>query len=199
MSLPKKQGELFDNFDLIHQSNQSSPKLDLDQELLTQWQESIHSYQLKLFTGENLFQSQGSLFAQETESQDTFTNPLKLTPVPLNFWRLPHIDHKGPAIYFVMDQPSSECNLLLYIGETIAAEKRWKGDHDCKKYVDAYLEAFQKANLNTHISIRFWCDVPHKTKARRQLEQILIQKWLPPFNKETRDRWKTPFTSQAHS
>jgi hypothetical protein len=27
------------------------------------------------------------------------------------------------------------------------------------------------------------------------LEQALIQRWKPPFNKETRGRWSTPFTA----
>ena len=32
--------------------------------------------------------------------------------------------------------------------------------------------------------------------ARRALEQQLIQRWWPPFNKETRRRWATPFTAE---
>ena len=34
------------------------------------------------------------------------------------------------------------------------------------------------------------------TRARRALEQQLIQRWWPPFNKETRQRWATPFTAE---
>ena len=45
-------------------------------------------------------------------------------------------------------------------------------------------------------AIRFCSDVPRSTKARRALEQALIQHWLPPFNKETRQRWATPFTAE---
>jgi hypothetical protein len=37
--------------------------------------------------------------------------------------------------------------------------------------------------------------VPAQVKPRRALEQALIQRWLPPFNKETRARWATPFTA----
>ena len=29
-----------------------------------------------------------------------------------------------------------------------------------------------------------------------QIEQNLIKKWLPPFNKETRRHWSTPFTAE---
>jgi len=105
--------------------------------------------------------------------------------------------HKGPAIYFVMDKViNSEENIILYIGETISAEKRWKGEHDCKNYLSNYSDTLQKATLTTKLNIRFWLDVPIKTKERRKLEQKLIQTWLPPFNKETRGIWATPFTSQ---
>ena len=48
------------------------------------------------------------------------------------------------------------------------------------------------------LSVSFWLDVPTKTKERRKLEQKLIQAWLPPFNKETREIWATPFTSQIN-
>ena len=50
--------------------------------------------------------------------------------------------------------------------------------------------------MTTKLNIRFWLDVPIKTKERRKLEQKLIQAWLPPFNKETRGIWATPFTSE---
>ena len=88
-----------------------------------------------------------------------------------------------------MEQP-----LLLYVGETLAADRRWKGEHDCKAYLAAYGEALQRCCLPPQLSIRFWSDAPTDTRARRTLEQALIQRWLPPFNKETRQRWSTPFT-----
>ena len=89
-----------------------------------------------------------------------------------------------------------DSHIILYIGETIKADKRWKGDHDCKNYLQKYYEAFEKNDLKTQTSIRFWIDVPRETKARRKLEQQLIQLWLPPFNKETRANWSTPFTAE---
>ena len=84
-------------------------------------------------------------------------------------------------------------DLLLYLGETCQADRRWKGEHDCKAYLAAYGEALLKANLGCQLSIRFWLDVPSAIGARRALEQALIRRWLPPFNKETRSRWATPF------
>ena len=123
-------------------------------------------------------------------------NFLELTPLPLNFWRWPKAQHYGPAIYLVMDKIEEfDSHIMLYIGETISADKRWKGDHDCKQYLQAYKEACQKAGLTNQLSIRFWKDVPKETKSRRSLEQQLIQNWRPAFNKETRILWETPFTN----
>jgi hypothetical protein len=85
--------------------------------------------------------------------------------------------------------------LLLYIGETGRADRRWKGEHDCKRYLAAYGEALQRCGLAPALSIRFWSDVPVAIRPRRALEQALIRRWLPPFNKETRERWATPFTA----
>ena len=86
-------------------------------------------------------------------------------------------------------------HILLYVGETNSASQRWKGAHDCKGYLAAYCESLVKAGLKSQLSIRFWFDVPQNTILRRKLEQELIQRWLPPFNKETRHLWATPFTS----
>ena len=100
-------------------------------------------------------------------------------------------------MYFVIDSMESS-KIILYIGETNSANKRWKGEHDCKNYLSNYSDCLQKANIPTKLNIRFWLDVPIKTKERRKLEQKLIQAWLPPFNKETREIWSTPFTSQIN-
>ncbi|KGG11945.1 MULTISPECIES: hypothetical protein [Prochlorococcus] len=192
----KRQGELFDDFDSFYQSPaKSSNELFLSKEVLENWQRTVCAHQSDLFQGKLNTRLQGSLFSQNSETPRNNLNPLKLTPLPINFWKWPRSDHTGPAIYLVMDKLSNSSNLLLYIGETLAAEKRWKGEHDCKKYVEAYLQSLQKAGLEAQLSIRFWSDVPQETKARRLLEQKLIQAWLPPFNKETRNRWGTPFTS----
>ncbi len=49
--------------------------------------------------------------------------------------------------------------------------------------------------MGCQLSIRFWSDAPAGTRQRRALEQALIRLWQPPFNKETRGRWATPFTT----
>ncbi len=192
------QGELFSGVDLSCE-NQLKKELSLTKEILENWQKKVQTYQSKLFKEKYTDQAQGSFFKRDLRSSVKSLNPLKLTPLPLNFWRWPISTHQGPAIYIVMDKPINlESHLLLYIGETLAADKRWKGEHDCKNYLMAYEEAFKKAGLATQLSIRFWIDVPKDTKPRRKLEQELIQHWLPPFNKETRNRWSTPFTTQTH-
>ena len=50
--------------------------------------------------------------------------------------------------------------IILYIGETNSANKRWKGEHDCKNYLMNYKEALANNNLSSHQDIRFFLDVP---------------------------------------
>ena len=123
-------------------------------------------------------------------------DPLALVALPLQFWRWPEAPQKGAALYFVVDRPRHLASpLLLYVGETGQADRRWKGEHDCKDYLAAYGEALQQVGLECQLSIRFWSDAPALTRQRRALEQALIRLWQPPFNKETRGRWATPFTA----
>ncbi|WP_259721983.1 GIY-YIG nuclease family protein [Synechococcus sp. CS-1328] len=166
------------------------------------WQGALASHQQPLFNataaGLDPAAQQGLLFGPPSQPQRLAgrLDPLSLTPQSLSFWRWPSSSHQGAAVYLVMDRPAeAPCPLLLYVGETSRADRRWKGDHDCKSYLSAYGEALRAADLQPQLSIRFWCDVPSTTAARRALEQALIQQWLPPFNKETRERWSTPFTA----
>ncbi len=199
MKTPKGQRKLFLNDGSINGTSPTDQEISLSKDLLRSWQKRIQNYQSNLFKGVAQSHQQGSFFKDgEQTSFDNF-DPLKLTPLPLSFWRWPKAQTLGPAIYLVMDRLEN-CNshLLLYIGETIAAEQRWKGDHDCKAYLSAYSEALGNAEIKNQLSIRFWSDVPEDTKKRRQLEQQLIRNWLPPFNKETRARWSTPFTAEIN-
>ena len=137
---------------------------------------------------------QGLLFAESSAANAPLVDPLALQPQPLSFWRWPTAQVRGAALYFVLDRPEQLTHpLLLYVGETAHAEQRWKGEHDCKAYLAAYGEALQKASLSPRLSISFWSDAPNQTRERRALEQRLIRHWLPPFNKENRSRWATPF------
>ena len=192
MPSPPRQGNLFEQPAPASHENESA-EWALNEQQLQSWQERIHSFQSPLFESDSPRQEQGSLFGSE-EAAAAGVQPLSLKPLPLSFWRWPQSPHQGAALYWVMDRPAGlKHPILLYIGETMAADRRWKGEHDCKAYLAAYQEACVHCGLSCRTSIRFWGDVPRATKARRQLEQTLIRRWQPPFNKETRDRWATPF------
>jgi hypothetical protein len=94
------------------------------------------------------------------------------------------------AVYFVIDR---ELPLVLYIGETCKSNVRWKGEHDCKRYLQNYVAAHRPHQLPVTVSIGFWRDAPAQTRPRQQLEQALIQLWKAPFNKENWQQWGTPF------
>ena len=193
----ERQYNLFNNNDLDFSEKNLLQDVFIQKEIIKEWQEKVINHQSPFFKSNYKDVTQPSLFESISEELNETFNPIQLTPLPLSFWRWPKAMHQGPAVYFVMDKiVNSEENIILYIGETISAEKRWKGEHDCKNYLSSYSDTLQKANMTPKLNIRFWLDVPIKTKERRKLEQKLIQTWLPPFNKETRGIWATPFTSQ---
>ena len=173
---------------------QHSNNLKIKGEILTKWRDRIQKHQLKISkNAQNKTLSQRSL-PINTISNERKIDPFSLQPLSLNFWRTNQYIHNGPAMYFVIDSMESS-KIILYIGETNSANKRWKGEHDCKNYLTNYREALDQNNLTSHQDIRFFLDVPKEVKLRRKLEQQLIYLWLPPFNKETRDRWATTFTN----
>ena len=173
---------------------QHSNNLKIKGEILNEWRNRIHNHQFKIAKdthNETLHQTSLPL---NTTSNERKIDPFSLQPLSLNFWRTNQYIHNGPAMYFVIDSMDNS-KIILYIGETNSANKRWKGEHDCKNYLMNYKEALGYNNLTSHQDIRFFLDVPKEVKSRRKLEQQLIYLWLPPFNKETRDRWKTTFTN----
>jgi hypothetical protein len=174
-----------------------TPELRLARAQLRDWQQALARFQAPLFAGSQESAQQGELFGGASDPAASI-NPLELRAQTLHFWRWPEAPQQGAALYFVLDAPAGEREpLLLYVGETGRADQRWKGEHDCKQYLAAYSEAVARAELSCQLSIRFWLDVPQAVRARRQLEQALIRHWQPPFNKETRQRWATPFTADA--
>jgi hypothetical protein len=205
-----RQGELF----AAGAESGSSPgagSLPLSQHQVLAWQIRLAAVQQPIFEaagsaslqGPSPGLEQGNLFTPHPTSQPADPaalaarlNPLAFAPQSLQFWRWPEPPQAGAALYLVIDQPPHlDSPLLLYVGETGRADQRWKGEHDCKAYLAAYAEAVLKAGFTTRLSIRFCCDVPAAARPRRALEQALIRRWLPPFNKETRRRWATPFTA----
>ena len=195
----ERQYNLFKKHDINSLDNKDFQNIKINKKIIKEWQKRIIDHQSPIFKCGYKNINQSSLFEPISEKLVESFNPIELTPLPLSFWRWPKTMHEGPAVYFVMDKIiNSDENIILYIGETISAEKRWKGEHDCKNYLSNYSETLQKAHIRSKLNIRFWLDVPSETKERRKLEQKLIQTWLPPFNKETRGIWATPFTSQVN-
>ncbi len=195
----ERQHNLFNNNVVNILEESLSQEINISKKVIEEWQDKIIQHQSPIFKYGCQKTHQTTLFESLSENLNETFNPTELTPLPLNFWRWPNTNHVGPAVYFVMDKIiNSNEDIILYIGETLSAEQRWKGEHDCKRYLSSYSEILQKAKAITNLNIRFWLDVPLNTKERRKLEQNLIQTWLPPFNKETRGIWATPFTSQIH-
>ena len=198
-----RQGDLFAA--APNSGDPAAMELQLNRQQLLIWQQRLSNFQQPkldaLTQGGQQTTGQIDLFGGAVQGPaDTVhrLNPLALTAQHLQFWRWPEQQGSGAAIYFVLDRPPHlPGHLLLYVGETAQADRRWKGEHDCKSYLAAYGEALQQAGLSSQPSIRFWHDAPSDVKPRRALEQALIRHWLPPFNKETRRRWATPFTADA--
>ncbi|MEY3749999.1 MAG: hypothetical protein RLZZ186_418 [Cyanobacteriota bacterium] len=201
-SHPPRQGDLFAQGQL--HSPGSTPDLPLQEHQLRQWQQRLLEFQQPRFEavsqGRALAAGQIDLFNGEMLGPAATVqrlDPLALAPQHLQFWRWPDAQNSGAALYFVIDRPPHlSGSLLLYVGETAQADRRWKGEHDCKNYLAAYGDALQQVRLGSQLSIRFWSDAPDGVRPRRALEQALIRHWLPPFNKETRGRWATPFTAE---
>ena len=194
ISSQNKQFELFSSKTNTSINFEHTNNLKIKAESIIEWRNKINTYQLRI--SEN---SQNKNFQQITLPIEGSSNykkidPFSLQPLSLNFWRTNQKIHSGPAMYFVIDN-MEDSKIILYIGETNSADKRWKGEHDCKNYLTNYKEALAYNNLSSYQDIRFYLDVPRELKLRRKLEQELIYLWLPPFNKETRDRWATTFTN----
>lgn len=161
----------------------------MDAEALMRWKIQIAARQQR--TREGQFLQQATLF----ELIPAHCDPDKIDPFSLRlqsmaFYSLP-ADSPGEAcIYFVIDRAAQ---LILYIGETCRSNKRWKGHHDCKTYVENYQSLHYQHQLSHAIGIAFWWDAPVQTKPRQQLELSLIHKWRSPFNKENWKLWGAPF------
>ena len=194
ISNQNRQFELFGSNINTSINFQNTNNLKIKCETLTEWRNKIYKHQLKISKDIHNKTLHQTCLPINKNSHERKIDPFSLQPLSLNFWRTNQHIHNGPAIYFVIDKMVSS-KIILYIGETNSANKRWKGDHDCKNYLTNYKEALSHNNLSSHQDIRFFLDVPKEVKLRRKLEQQLIYLWLPPFNKETRDRWTTTFTN----
>nr|YP_009530933.1 hypothetical protein PMNZ_701 [Paulinella micropora]AXY63622.1 hypothetical protein PMNZ_701 [Paulinella micropora] len=168
-------------------------------ERLIEWQNHLVKYQQPLFNEKRLLKPQCLAYEdpyclEKIHNYASSLNLLSISPQRLNFWYWPSKICYGPAIYFVIDHPPHlDSPILLYIGETGQAEKRWKGNHACKNYLAAYSEAVYHGQLQENLTIRFWTDVPNNKVKRRFIEEILIDIWRPGFNKVIYQRWYNTF------
>ncbi|MEB3324524.1 MAG: GIY-YIG nuclease family protein, partial [Cyanobacteriota bacterium] len=168
-SPPARQGNLFA---CMPPSPGQSPDttIPLERQQLLDWQHRLVAFQESLWGdggGEEREElEQASLFggmettlgksSLDPQAVARSLQPLALPAEPLSFWRWPQAPHAGPALYWVLDRPAHlPSPLLLYVGETARADRRWKGAHDCKSYLAAYREALAKADLPSLLSIRF--------------------------------------------
>ncbi len=187
-------------FELFSSSVDTSSKLPFSNiikvktKTLMIWRKRIYDHQSKIEEDNQNTICQQTIIPEKDNIDHKKIYPFSLQGLSLNFWRTNQSVHNGPAMYFVVDTMGSS-QIILYIGETNSANKRWKGEHDCKNYLVNYKEALAYNNLTSQLDIRFFLDVPKEAKLRRKLEQKLIYLWMPPFNKETRNRWSTTFTN----
>jgi len=192
--IKNKQFELFQSEEIFESNHNLRNSINHSQSSFLDWRDKVHRHQLFICNNLSNLSSQKSLFTNAEEKYKNI-NPFLLSGLSINFWRSNKEINKGPAMYFVVDKLNNS-EIILYIGETNSADNRWRGDHDCKIYINNYKESLTKNNFKSHIDIRFYLDVPKEVNFRRKLEQQLIYLWLPPFNKETRNRWATTFTTK---
>ncbi len=163
----------------------------MSRETLQEWKQRVFHYQQRVRIGQT--QQQGTLFELMVAVDDLAAsiNPFDLPQQNAEFWRWQAPDTGVAALYFVID---SELPILLYVGETVKSNVRWKGEHDCKRYILNYISAHRSHHLEVAVNIGFWSEAPTETRPRQQLESALIKKWRSPFNKENWEFWGTPFT-----
>ena len=194
ISKKHKQFELFSSSLDTSSNMPSSNILNITSKTLMTWRNRIYEHQSKIIKDNQNIILQQSILPESDSFDYKKIYPFSLQGLSLNFWRTKQSVHNGPAMYFVIDTMENS-QIILYIGETNSANKRWKGEHDCKNYLTNYKEALAYNNIKSLLDIRFFLDVPKEPKLRRRLEQKLIYLWVPPFNKETRNRWATTFTN----
>lgn len=168
--------------------------LSISLDALQTWKQRIFQFQQRVQVGTPV--EQGSLFGatpSAAEIADTIA-PFTLVQQNTDFWRWQVQDAGTAAYYFVIDY---ELPILLYVGETVKANQRWKGEHDCKRYIENYISAHRQCEGNTtapcRVGIAFLHSAPTTTRDRQQLETALIYKWRSPFNKQNWTFWGTPF------
>jgi hypothetical protein len=164
-------------------SHRWEPYLGMSLTTICAWQDRIKTFQQAVLTAR---QHQAHLFSPV---EDKWVNPFSLAVFSEDFYRLPKAEGDA-CIYFVID---FAVPLLLYVGETSHSNRRWRGNHDCKHYLNQYRSVLQSHRQPINIGITFDWNAPLPKQARLQLELSLIKTWRSPFNKENWHYWNTPF------
>ncbi len=162
------------------------PRLSMSATALQAWKQRVFRFQQQV-QDEPI--AQRSLFAGACDPALAL-NPFSLRQQNTEFWRWQVSDAGESSLYFVID---AEMPIVLYIGETMKANQRWKGVHDCKRYLANYRDLHYQLQMPTQLQIGFWAYAPQQSRDRQQLERQLIHKWRSPFNKENWQHWGTPF------
>lgn len=166
-------------------------KLEMSREQFIQWKQQIARHQ----------QATRQSYPQQATLFDTGVNqfdPERIDPFELKqyatcFYDLKQMRIAGegdPCIYFLID---NAVPLLLYIGETVHSNQRWKGGHHCEEYLSKYIQLNRKHGLDVRPALAFEWGVPDDVRLREPMEYKLIKKWRSPFNKENRAQWGHPF------
>ena len=175
------------------------PQLSIGPTELQVWKQRIIRFQTKLQASQPA--QQGSLFDGDSASlclTDSIA-PFSLRRQNTEFWRWQFDDVGVAAMYFVIDYGLENTPLLLYIGETVKSNQRWKGVHDCKRYLTNYRQSHFENGLDSELGIAFWPHAPVERQLRQTLESDLIYRWRSPFNKQNWRFWNTPFVGGKQS
>ena len=169
--------------------------LEMSHTALNAWKQRVFQFQQTVQQELNAAQ-QGSLFGDVPSAAEVAIaiDPFALPRQNVEFWRWSVEDAGVSAYYFVIDY---DLPILLYVGETVKSNQRWKGEHDCKRYIENYISAHRQAGATTTVGIAFHHWAPSATRPRQQLETALILQWRSPFNKQNWGFWGTPFVGEA--
>ncbi|MBW4521940.1 MAG: GIY-YIG nuclease family protein [Scytolyngbya sp. HA4215-MV1] len=174
----------------LYRVRQPTEALEMSGTALQEWKQRVFQYQQQVQISPP--PQQVSLFdlAPAPMQVATAIEPFTLPQQNTEFWRWKAEDQGVAALYFVIDYALP---ILLYVGETVKSGQRWKGEHDCKRYLLNYRQAHYQNQLESMLGIAFWAQAPEQTRPRQQLESALIAQWRSPFNKENWEFWGTPF------
>ncbi|WP_324282504.1 hypothetical protein VKI21_12145 [Cyanobacterium aponinum UTEX 3222] len=182
----------------IYEVNKKPLKADfvMSESFLSQWKKRILNYQ-ESQRNNNInqvnFNEELSLNIDAKNSDLSIIeslDPFSLKTHTDQFYNLPEYALSESCLYFILD---THLNLLLYVGETkLSPYHRWM-NHDCKSYIQSYIELHRKYKIPVLIRSAFCWGVPTSRKVRQFLEKQLIIKWRSPFNKESWQYWGQPF------